>query len=102
MSFETKRRITLANKSYYSHNGQLSSRDDQLPRLPLLSSDAENLVVFKGKILRRIFSLISVSDNFDIRIRNELHELFIDTDVIQHIYDFGRSDMPLGLKRIFQ
>ena len=51
----------------------------------LLSTDAAALRVFERKVLRKIFGLVRVGDDFRIRFNSELYELLKDMDVVQRI-----------------
>ena len=51
----------------------------------LLSTDAAALRVFERKVLRKIFGLVRVGDDFRIRFNSELYELLNDIDIVQRI-----------------
>ena len=51
----------------------------------LLSTDAAAFRVMERKVLRKIFGLMRVSDNFRIRFNSELYELLNDLDLVQRI-----------------
>ena len=97
VSLEIKRRITLANRCYYSLNGQFSNRylfrttklmlykTLILPVLlycaeawTLLSTDAAALRIFERIVLRKIICPVWVGDDFRIRFNNKMYELFND------------------------
>ena len=86
VSLQINRRITLANRCYYSLNVQLSSRDlfrmiklilYKMLIVPvllygaeaqdLLGTDTAALGAFERKVLRKIFGPVQVGDDFRIR-----------------------------------
>jgi sorting nexin-29 len=104
VSLEIKRRITLANRSYFGLSRQMNSR--ALSRktkltlykaliIPVLlygaeawtvtQSDAAALGVFERKILRKIFGPVCVGGTYRIRWNDELYELYGDVDIVKRI-----------------
>ena len=118
VSLEIKRRVTLANRSYFGFNRQFSSIDlsraTTLPlykalNLPVLlygaetwtlsSTDAAALGMFKRKVLRKIFDPVRFGDEHRIRTNREQYKIF--NDMFRWFGHVVRMDEGASPRRVF-